>query len=174
MSSLSQQHHRLERLEAEDTRETLGVYVAMSGDQEKQRKELQNKALKFASKMQTGSYSPNEAIWTYKHCFQPQIFYCTSVTDFNNDQWTNIVAPAKQATLHKAQMSSGFPKAVLYGPTSLQGFGWTDPYTKQTMDKIAMLLQEAPDETQTRKLLQGVSEKFCIELGMNFTLGLIK
>ena len=68
-------------------------------------------------------------------------------------------------------MSVGFPKAVLYGSTILHGFGWTDPYTKQTMDKIAMLIQEAPNESQTGKLLQGVAEGFRIELGMNFTLG---
>ena len=79
--------------------------------------------------------------------------------------------PAKRRTLQKAKMASSFPTDVFYGPTKYCGLGMTDPYTRQEIVKIAMLLQESKGNTQTVMLLRSVAEGLKMEVGFPFTIG---
>ena len=63
-------------------------------------------------------------------------------------------------TLQRARMSSKFPNDTLYGSQRYQGFNFEDPYTKQGIEKIATLMQELSDRSQTGTLIRSVAKGF--------------
>lgn len=53
------------------------------------------------------------------------------------------------------------------------GFNFEDPYTKQGIEKIATLMQELLDRSQTGTLIRSVAESFRLGIGLNGTLATI-
>ena len=95
------------------------------------------------------------------------------VTHLSKKEWTSIIHPAKAITLQRAKMSSSFPTDALYGSHRYQGLNFEDPYTKQGIEKIATLMQELSDQSQTGTLIKSVAEGFRLDLGFNATLATI-
>ena len=120
----------LQRYEVSKGSETLGIFIAMDGNNEDQRLNLRSKAEKFGEQINTSHCEPNEAIYMYNHCFIKSMEYCMPVTCFTEDEWNNIVAPAKKRTLQKAGMAANFPLSPLYGSQMYNGFCFDHPYTK--------------------------------------------
>ena len=72
--------HPLKRLEVSTGSETLGVFIAMDGNQEAQIKSLKEKSKNFAAKMKAKQCEPNIAMYTYNTCFMKSMEYCMPVT----------------------------------------------------------------------------------------------
>ena len=132
--------HPLKRLEVSTGSETLGVFIAMNGNQEAQIKSLTEKSKSFAAKMRTKQCDPNIAIYTYNASFIKSMEYCMPVTHLSKKIWTSIIHPAKEITLQRARMSSSFPTAALYDSLRYQGLHFEDPYTKQGIEKNSNLI----------------------------------
>ena len=107
---------------------------------------MKAKGVEFSDKIRVSNCSPNVAIYTYKYCFLPSLQYSMCVSNFTEKEWINITAPAKIATLHKAQMAATIPVNVLYGTSKYNGFDLEDTYT-QGIEKVAIFMQEAPTQS---------------------------
>ena len=64
-------------------------------------------------------------------------------------------------------MLSSFPTAALYGFKWYQGLNFEDPYTKQGIEKIATMMQELSDQSQTGTLIKPVAKGFRLDLRFN-------
>ena len=71
-------------------------------------------------------------------------------------------------------MASNFPNEVLYGSQTYDGYLFQHPYTNQGIEKIATLIQETVDNTQTGGLISATAEGFRLELGINTEMAEIK
>ena len=134
---------------------------------------MKAKGVAFADKIRVSNSSPNVARYTFKICFLPSLQYSMCVLNFTEKEWISIIAPAKIATLNKAQMAATFPVDVLYGTSKYNGFDFEDPYSRQGIEKLATFMQEAPRSTKTGIVTRNGAKDFRMELGMNYTMGTI-
>ena len=109
------QHH-LRQIEVSEAVETLGVYLAMDGNQVKHKEVLQEKADKFAEQIAKSNCDSSTATYTYNKCLMASLEYSLVVSDFTEKEWNTIVNKAKRKSLHKSHYSAYFPHDVLYGP----------------------------------------------------------
>ena len=122
--------HTLSRLEPSQGSETLGIFLAMDGSHANHFQSMKAKGIAFADKIRVSNCSSNVAIYTYKYCFLPSLQYSMCVSNFTENEWINIIAPAKKAALHKAQMAATIPVDMLYSTSKYNGFDLEDPYTR--------------------------------------------
>ena len=80
----------------------------------------------------------------------------------------------KKRVLQKAEIAANFPKEALYGSQSYDGYIFQHPYTNQGIEKIATVMQETVNKTQTGDLILATAEGFRLELGTNKEMSKIK
>jgi hypothetical protein len=95
---------------------TLGVFLAMEGNQRAQFLFLKEAAIIFADQIRSSKCDKNTALYTYTSCFMKSMEYCMTTTNFSETEWNAILAPALTYSLQKSGMTSKFPHPVLYGP----------------------------------------------------------
>ena len=164
----------LKQLDVSEASETLGVHLSPDGNDRVQRKKLREKCEIFGDQVRTSDCEPNTAIYLFNSCLMASIRYCLPVTNFSEKDWDYILAPAKKRVLQKAEMASNFPNEALYGSQSYDGYLFQHPYTNQGIEKIATLIQETVDNTQTGSLISATAEGFRLELGINTEMAEIK
>ena len=108
-------NHPLERREVSQATETLGVYIAMDGNDKAQEEALRKKSEDFAEKLRVSKCEPNTALYAYNNCFIKSMEYCMLVTNFTRKKWVSTLGPAKLMALRKSRMSARFPSDALYG-----------------------------------------------------------
>ena len=72
----------LKKLDVSEGSETLGIYIAMNGNNVDQRKNLENKAKKMADQLCTKICEPNTSTYVFNSCFMASIRYCLPVSNF--------------------------------------------------------------------------------------------
>ena len=82
--------HNLKRIPVSEACETLGVYLAMDGNQKKHMESLKEKADEYGEKIIKSSCDPNTAIYTYNSCFMKSIEYSHVVSDFSYKEWNHM------------------------------------------------------------------------------------
>jgi len=103
----------LERLDVSVAAESLGVWIAMDGNQDKQIDIMKKKAQVFAAQISTKKVSRNDALYFF---VSKTLEYPMAATRLAEDQWNDTVRPALQATLNTVGMTKSFPHKVLYCP----------------------------------------------------------
>ena len=76
----------LERLDVHEAQETLGVFIAMNGNQESQTQELWEKATAWAEKVRSGRFSPAEAWFSIQFCIMKSLEYHLMATSLSKTQ----------------------------------------------------------------------------------------
>ena len=74
---------------------------------------------------------------------------------------------AKKAVLQRSGMAASFPQKALYGPVKYGGFGFKNPYTQQGIIKLATILQESIDWSQTGIWIQAAVEEYKLFTGID-------
>ena len=146
--------HPLVRLEVSEGRKSLGVYIAVDGNEKAQKKYLIEMARTYAEQIRTSQTTPDTAMYTYKACFLKAIEYSMPVTNFTEEEWNTIMAPALKATLNKSAMATNFPRDVLYGPDLYKGMDIQHPYYQQGIQKIITCIQESAIGSGTGELIK--------------------
>ena len=90
------QRHLLTRLEVSQGKETLGVFIAMDGNQTNQIAELETKSKEYAAQIMASTCDYNTAVYSYNSCFMKSLEYCMPVTSIGKESWTTIVKHVKQ------------------------------------------------------------------------------
>ena len=171
LSMKDQSRHFLQRYDTDRAEQTLGVYLSMDGNEEKQFQSLYDQSKKFATQIYTSKCNEDAAEYTFRSSFLKTLEYPMPVTQFSPDQWRKIYTPALQATLNRAKLSKKFPRDVLFGTKLYHGLNIMNPYYNQAISHIIALLQESVSTTQTGKLLRATAESFRLELGFSFVMG---
>ena len=149
----------------------MGVFISMDGNQSAEIKYLKDVCIDFGARMRSSSCDRNAAFYTFEACLVPKLRYAMPVTTISYQDWSAILAPALIPSLQKFGISKSAPRAALFGPKSLQGFGLRHPYFQQQVCHIETLLQQVLSGTQTGNILRASAEQFRLEIGVPFRIG---
>ena len=96
-----------------------------------------------------------------------QLGYCFAAQSIPKSSWKYIMKKAKKVVLQRSGMVALFPQKALYGPVRYGGFGFKNPYTQQGIIKLATILQESIDWSQTGIWIQAAVEEYKLFTGID-------
>ena len=67
--------------------------------------------------------------------------YPMTATTINETDWEHIMVPLLKVGLPRAGMSQKFPHDILFGPTTVQGFGVFHPWYHQQLMHLSTILE---------------------------------
>jgi hypothetical protein len=96
----------LERLDIHEARETLGVFIAMDGNQRAQTQALLKLANLWADRVRTGKFSPAEAWYSLQFCIMKSLEYPLMATSLSKKQCdllmtATLSTPPQSAQTHR-------------------------------------------------------------------------
>jgi hypothetical protein len=154
----------LERLDVHEARETLGVFIAMNGNQEAQTQELWEKATAWAEKVRSGRFSPAEAWFSIQFCIMKSLEYPLIATSLSKAQCNQIMKPIRDARLPALGINRNLTLEVVHGPKRYQGVGIPDLWTTQCILKLWLALQHSDAPTITGHQLRATIELHTIKI----------
>ncbi len=157
----------LQRLEVHEARETLGVFIAMNGDQKAQAHALWEKANLWAERLRVGRFSQAEAWFSLQFCVMKSLEYPLMATSLSESQCKKIMHPILSAVLPAIGINSRLAHKVAHGPKLYQGLGILDLWTVQGILKLWVTLQHGDAPTITGHQLRASMELHTIELGLS-------
>ena len=156
----------LERLEVQEARETLGVFIAMDGNQTAQTQALWEKATIWADKVRTGKFSQAEAWFSLQYCVMKSLEYPLTATSLSKAQCEKIMKPIRAAALSALGMNRHLSKTVVHGPQRYQGVGIPELWTVQGILKLWLAIHHGDAKTITGHQLRASMELHTIEIGL--------
>jgi hypothetical protein len=157
----------LRRFEPAESNVTLGIHLAMDGNQVGERNYLRQEAVDFADRYRTApGVSANDAWEGLLTTIMATFKYPAAATQLTEQDWEFICAPVFQAGLPKAGFSRMFPRTVIFAPKLYQGLGILHPFHYQELEHLAVILYHCTHRTLTGDLIQQSWESFRLELGM--------
>jgi hypothetical protein len=157
----------LERLDIHEARETLGVFIAMDGNQQAhQFLELLGKAHLWADKVRTGHFTPAEAWYSLQFCILKSLEYPLMATSLSKKQCDDIMKPIRAAALPALKINRHLSLVVVHGPQRYQGLGIPDLWTVQGILKLWIAIQHGDAPTITGNQLRASMELHTLEIGL--------
>ena len=157
------------RYEVGHAEETLGVFLAMDGNNQRQIEELKKKSKEFGDQVRVSNTTPSAVWYTYSSSFLKSLEYPMSATTISKKEWDQILQPAIQWVLPKIGLARNTPRDMLYSPLATQGFGALHPWHKQEITHIMDFLDETTNNSLTGKLMQATVEQLRMEVGSNLS-----
>jgi hypothetical protein len=154
----------IQRMEPDETFETLGLWIAANGSLDRQFETLLDKVKNWSDKIRTSFLRTHDAAYALKVTALKKIEYCLLALNLSKHQCNELMRPILKAALPKAGYNRNFPKEVIHGPTSLLGTDIHHPYTTQLIAHLDILLWHGGQETITGQLLTGNLERTKLEL----------
>jgi hypothetical protein len=156
----------LAQLEMNEAQETLGVFIAMNGNQKAQTHELWEKATLWADKVRSGRFSHAEAWFSLQFCVMKSLEYPLMATSLSKAQCDKIMQPIRAAALPSLGINRHLPLEVVHGPQLFQGVGIPNLWTVQGILKLWLALQHGDAPTITGHQLRASMELHTLELGL--------
>jgi hypothetical protein len=156
----------LERLEVDEARETLGVFIAMDGNQQAQTKELWRKANTWADQVRAGRFTHAEAWFSLQFCVMKSLEYPLMATSLSKEQCNKIMKPIRAAALPALGINRHLTLSVVHGPQRYQGVGIPDLWTVQGILKFWLAIQHGDASTITGNQLRASMELHTMEIGL--------
>ena len=157
---------RLNRLEAKEARETLGIFIAMDGNRNKQVEFLQHKARIYNEQLRTGVIERRHAWYSYTASFSRILEYPMEAIDLSRDEWESIIKLFIGTLLSKAGIVKTFPRTSVFSSERFQGLGLAHPFYSQKIKHINVLLGVEGLNNQTNSLLKTAWEECQEESGV--------
>ena len=156
----------LKRLNHDDAMEMVGVLLAPDGNSKKQTDALRKKTVQWAQKITRSPLEP-DTVWTaINRTIAKTVEYPLAATTLTDKELTHIMAPVLMAGLPRANILRTYPRDVLYGPTSLQGLGVTDPYIYQYCRHVHDIVTQPWRHTEIGELIKVNLEGVKLEAGI--------
>ena len=156
----------LQRYNLEIAKETLGVFLAMDGNNREEIVKLRAKTQEFADQIRTGSINKWDAWYAINATIMMTLQYPMMATTITEKEWDFIMRPIRESGLPKVELSRKFPSKILYGPKIYQGLGIMHPYFNQELSHIATCLYEGERPTITGELIRASLEQLQVEIGL--------
>jgi hypothetical protein len=156
----------LERLDIHEARETLGVFIAMDGNQQAQTHSLLDQAHLWADKVRTGKFSHTEAWYSLQFCIMKSLEYPLMATSLSKKQCEIIMKPIRSAALPALGSNRHLSLVITHGPKRYQGLGIPDIWTTQGILKLWLAVQHGDAPTITGHQLRASMEIHTLEMGL--------
>ena len=151
----------LERLEVTEARETLGVYIAMNGNQTAQFQKLRDIATRWADQVRCGRLNTIEAWFSLNHSVMKALEYPLLTTSLTRHQCDTIMQKLLTAALPKLHIAISFPKVARFGPRRYHGLGISHLWTTQGIEKLWAAYRHGDADT-----IPGYQIRCSLELAM--------
>ena len=167
--SISMNHQRefLQRLEPSEARETLGLWIALDGNQTSQFTALVEKANTWAARIQAGRLNFAECWISLKSGILKSLEYPLMATSLSRAQCQAIMKPLIKAGLPGIHIARNLPLVVRHGPISSQGLQIPDLWILQGIHKLWAYLRHGDQMTITGSLIRASFEQATLEVGIN-------
>ena len=164
---------QLSRIEPNEARETLGIFIAMDGNRNKQIEYLQKKARIYKEQLRTGVIEKRHAWYSYTASFSRILEYPMEAIDLTLGEWDSIVKIFIGTLLSKSGIVRTFPRTAVFSSERYQGLGLEHPYYTQKIKHINVLMGVSGLNNQTASLLKAAWEECQEESGIigNLTSG---
>jgi hypothetical protein len=156
----------LPMLDANEAKEMLGVYLAPTGLELKQKEVMIDKAKAWGESAVLGALHPFE-IWTALTTgILKTLEYPIAATSLSKKDFREILSPAIGPALSASGFSKSFPRAILYAPASIQGLGVQNLYHSQSCRHIKDILDQTWKKSPSEKYIRMTTEAFKLEAGI--------
>jgi len=156
----------LERLDPHEAKETLGVWLAPSGNATDQVKQMRKLTEEWADHLRTGKLKRHEAWLALTTTIWKTLEYPLNALTLSKEECDYIMAPAIKSGLNGAGICRHLPKALRHGPTSHQGLELPHIYTLQGIARLTDLLNHNHLKTITGFLHRANLEQLIVGAGL--------
>ena len=157
----------LQQHEVDIGTETLGVILAPDGNNKAAVRKLRHIAEKWFALVKVGHLQPDETFLATNSRIMKSLSYCLPATTFSKKECDFILAPVLKASLARTHICSTFPRAVVFGPISELGLGYSDLYTIQGVSQLNSVTHYLPMiDDITGKLLRSNFEAAKVDIGL--------
>ena len=147
---------------------TLGIELAMDGNQEGEKAYLREKAEDFNDRLRTAPGLSKNAAW---EAVKTQIIatfkYPAAAIQLTEADWDYICRPVLTAGLPKSGIAKNFPRQAVWGPQLFQGLGLMHPFHFQELTHLEVILKHCSQDTFIGKMIQQSWEALRLELGLS-------
>jgi hypothetical protein len=156
----------LKRLEVQEARESLGVFIATNGNQNAQTRALQEKAVIWADRVCMGRFTHAKAWYSLQFCVMKALEYPLMATSPSKTQCEIIMKLIQAAALPAMGINSHLTLTIVHGPQKYQGLGILDLWTVQSILKLWLALQHGDAPTINGNQLRASMKLHTIEIGL--------
>jgi hypothetical protein len=142
-------------------RRTLGARIAPAGNWDDEydfrRKHSHESSLRMAGSL----LAKDTARLGYQMMVCPSLEYPLTVTQFTQDQCDKITSPILRASMAQMGYNRNSPKEVVYGPTSMGGFGLHDLFIEQGIHQVTALVGHLREKKSTTGNMMRIELDWC-------------
>ena len=161
----------IKRYDLSEAQETLGVFAAVDGNWEEQKKQLIKKSNIFANQLKQESILPEDVWYCFTRSYFPAQNHVLQATYITQEQWDEILAPVLSVALRKSKIASTFPRKLIFTSTQLQGLGIYHPYYNQHITQMEIVMSQPRFGSHLGGLINGMAMEVRREAGTFGFLG---
>jgi hypothetical protein len=136
----------LTRLEVNEARETLGLWIAMDGNQLAQVTAIQKKIDHWADKIRTKQLTKTEAWISLRVGVSKAIRYPLTATGLSKKECTTLDSSLLKTALPALGFPKTFPHKIAQAPTTSLGLGIPSLWIAQGIDHITAMLKHSDSQ----------------------------
>jgi hypothetical protein len=159
-----QQVEVLEQLEVHKTRETLGVFAAVNGNQKAQKQALANKVQIWAKKITTEQLLTRIETWLSLHLgIAKSLRYPLTATCLSKQDCHKLQKPLLKAAFKSLGFPSTFPHTIAFAPTEIMGLGFPNFWNAQATDHLMALMKHSDSlQDDTNPNVTGCLQRYAL------------
>jgi hypothetical protein len=173
MGSLHMKDHQrnltlLERLEVDEARETLGLWIAMDGNQVKQVLALLKNKLAWADRVRAKQLTKTEAWLSLRLGIAKALQYPLAATNMSKADCKLLDKALIKAALSTLGFPSSYPQVIAQAPPEVLGLGIPAIWNQQGIDHISATLRHGDSSAHniTGCVLRDAMATLQLELGL--------
>ena len=155
----------VDRMEANDTKEALGIQVRPDGKMKEEIACLEAKIKKWVDAIRTRKIKRAEAWYCLKSTIMKTLEYPLMATTFSKKELDDLMRPLLHAILNLCGVQKHMPRKLVYGPVETRGLGLKDPYWIQLIFHLKAILRHSERDTPSGDLLNENMELLQAHIG---------
>jgi hypothetical protein len=156
----------LQQMEPSQGEVTLGVSIAMDGNNRDEKNYLSDKAMEYADQLRTGSINKQDAWYFFTSSFLKTLEYLMETVSPSEQDWDEIMSPAMGILLQRCGIASTFPHKLVWTALKYQGLvGAKHPFYLMLQKQLAVILLEPQRGSHAWDQFMFGAEDLCREAG---------
>ena len=160
------QEKQVTRLGTEEAYETLGVFLAPTGDHSVEYKHLLNKANQWADRLRTAPLCDYEAAMALKATILKTLEYPLPAIFLSDQECNKLMSIVLTAALPKARFNRNSCRRTMYGPGSHGGQEIANLKTSQLLAHADIIMRHGPAPTVSGQQFRATIQAAKLELGL--------
>ena len=145
---------QIKRLQPFQCHRTLGQYVSVTGNQKRQKKEIQKKIKEWCDKLRTRYLNGTDTLYAYQTYLVMSIRYMISSSCLTYKECDELGKQIEPILMNAFTIQRNCARTVLYSPVTFGGFGIEHIYHIQCFEKLRFFLMHIRRNDVTGKLFQ--------------------